>query len=86
MSINREEILDILTKKGATNPCHRCNKNQFTILDGYTQIGLQDSLREAVLSRERSIPVVDIICSNCGAITSHALGALGLLTMNNGEL
>jgi len=79
MKIDRDKIADLLTKKGAVHPCHRCGRASFTVLEGYSNLILQDDISIGLVIGGPSVPVVLVACSNCGAITSHALGALGLL-------
>lgn len=78
MKFNVEKISKILTDKGAINPCHRCNANEFVILNGYSMLGLQDNLNGIVIGGN-SVPMVNVVCTRCGAVTSHVAGALGLL-------
>ena len=81
MELNKEEIADKLNKKGAHLPCHRCGKNEFSILDGYSKIIIQENgedLSNTMISGP-SYPVILIACNNCGAITPHAMGAFDLL-------
>lgn len=79
MKIDRDKIANILTEKGATNRCHRCNSNQFSVLEGYSNLILQDDIGKGLVIGGPSVPVALVACNNCGAITSHALGAIGLL-------
>lgn len=79
MKIDREKIAKILTEKGATNSCHRCNSNQFSVLEGYSNLILHDDIGKGLVIGGPSVPVTLVACNNCGAITSHALGALDLL-------
>ncbi|MBT3331449.1 MAG: hypothetical protein HOK21_13460 [Rhodospirillaceae bacterium] len=76
MDTNR--VAEILAQKGAHKPCHRCDHVNFTVLDGFTKLLLQQSFRQGVEMDGPSVPVVSVACSNCGAVTAHALGALGL--------
>ncbi|MGP5546972.1 hypothetical protein [Psychrobacter alimentarius] len=88
MAINRDEVARKLSEKGATRPCQRCGKNSFTVLEGLTNITLQDDFSADLIIGGPSLPVAHIACNNCGAITSHALGALDMLPqeeVNNGE-
>ena len=85
MKFDVEKISKILKDKEATNTCNRCNRNEFTILRGYTILGLQDSTQGIVLGGANSIPVINVVCTHCGAITQHALGALGLLNNETGK-
>ncbi len=79
MKIDREKIAGLLQGKGATNPCHRCGHTSFAVLEGYSNLILQDDIGRGIVIGGPSVPVALVACSNCGAITLHALGALGLL-------
>ncbi len=68
----------LLQQKGATQACHRCGQLSFTVLNGFTKFILQSNFREGVETKGASIPVVNVACDNCGAVTAHAIGALGL--------
>jgi hypothetical protein len=76
MDTNR--VAEILAQKGAHKPCHRCDHMNFSVLDGFTKLILQQNFKDGVKTDGPSVPVVSVACSNCGAITNHALGALGL--------
>jgi hypothetical protein len=68
----------LLQQKGATQACHRCGQLNFTVLNGFTKFILQSNFRESVETEGASVPVVNVACDNCGAVTSHAVGAQGL--------
>jgi len=72
------KIVKKLEALGATKPCHRCGKEEFTVVDQYSDIKIQKELGKFIIGGS-SIPSVITICKNCGAITQHALGALGML-------
>ena len=81
MELNKSEIAEKLKTKGAILPCHRCGNELFSVMDGYSKFMIQtdiDSISTTILGGI-SIPVVLIACNNCGAITTHAMGALDLL-------
>lgn len=78
MAIDKDKIAKILTEKGAIKPCHRCGKTNFTVLEGYSTFSLQQDLKGVVIGGP-SVPICMVACTNCGSITPHALGALGLL-------
>lgn len=80
MNISQNEIADALTKKGAMLPCHRCGSNQFSILEGFSNIFLQNDFNQGLVIGGPSIPIIHVACNNCGAITDHAIGALGFLS------
>ena len=74
-----------LIEKGATLPCHRCGKSEFAIIEGATNFQLQETLNldGGIVIGGASMPVIHIVCTNCGAITSHAIGGLGLINLKS---
>ena len=58
--------------------CPMCGNGQFTIADAYLRNDLQEDLTSMSLGGP-SIPSVAIVCNNCGFISQHAIGILGLL-------
>jgi len=78
---SNEEIVAELEKRGANKPCARCGNNQFSVVSK-TMISLQDSLDGSIRIGGESVPAVLVACSNCGNVSFHALGALGLLKRN----
>lgn len=81
MTINKDDIATKLKEKNATKGCHRCGHESFTILEGFSNIRLElDLTMVGFLIGGPTLPVVNIVCNNCGAITSHAIGALGMLS------
>jgi hypothetical protein len=78
MALNTDEIARILTERGVKLPCHRCGNRQFTVMEDYSMFSLQKELKGLTLGGP-AIPVCLTACRNCGAITPHALGALGLM-------
>jgi len=58
--------------------CPMCGHGQFTIADAYLRNDLQADLKSMSLGGP-SIPSVAIICNNCGFISQHAIGILGVL-------
>jgi len=79
MKIDRDEVAKNLTERGATKPCHRCGHTNFAVIEGYSSFSLQEKLDGNIVIGGPAVPVVMVACTNCGAITPHALGALGLL-------
>lgn len=82
--MDRDKIAELLTDRGATKPCHRCGNSQFTVLDGYSNVSLQEDFNSGIIIGGVTIPVTYVACNNCGAITGHAVGALGLLPKEEG--
>ena len=78
----RDEIAKRLNEKGANRSCSRCGHKEFVVIDGYFNQTLQDDFSGLVLGG-KSIPCAIIGCSNCGYLSQHALGALGLIPSNS---
>jgi hypothetical protein len=78
-SDEKQKIIKILEDKGATNPCPRCGENNFAIIDGYFNQTLQEEIVGDIVLGGPAIPSIVTACTNCGFISQHALGALGLL-------
>jgi hypothetical protein len=79
MPIDKEKIAQALTTRGATKPCHRCGNDKFVVIDGYAIYSLQDNLDGGLVFGDAAVPVALVACEKCGALTPHAVGALGLL-------
>jgi uncharacterized Zn finger protein len=70
-------IIKSLENKNAKLPCSRCGANKFEIV-GETFIPLQNNPTSFVIGGP-SVPTVLVACSNCGNVSQHALGVLGML-------
>lgn len=82
--IDKEKIIQELNHKLGSSgaKCPMCGNTHFIIADGYFNNFIQDDLNDIKLGGP-SIPSISIICSNCGFISQHALGFLGLLPRHN---
>lgn len=85
MLFDKKEITKRLIERGATFPCHRCGHKEFTVLDGYSHKTLQDDITGSLLIGGPTIPTILVACNNCGCVTAHALGGLGLLPTKKGD-
>lgn len=74
----KEKIIKALDERGAKLPCPRCGNNSFTLLDGYFNQTIQTELKGMVIGGP-SVPSVVVACNQCGYLSQHALGTLGLL-------
>ncbi|MGN8197912.1 hypothetical protein ACS8Y6_04405 [Salinisphaera sp. RV14] len=74
----RKEVASRLEERGVRNACPMCGGKSWTVADGYFNQALQGELKGMVLGGP-SIPSAALICTNCGFMSQHALGALGLL-------
>ena len=76
---DKQKYIQILNDKKATLPCARCGNTNFSILDGYFRHEVQQKLDGNISFGGAHIPCLAVACENCGNISMHALGALGLL-------
>ena len=78
----KKVIIDRLTervkKMGRGFRCPMCGNEHFVLLDSYLRNDIQEDLTSVMLGGP-SIPAAAIVCSNCGFISQHALGVLGLM-------
>jgi hypothetical protein len=82
----KKRIISILQEKGLRSVCPMCTNNQFTIADGYFANAIQSSVTSSnVVIGGPSIPTIAVICTRCGFVSQHALGALGLLPAQSPE-
>ena len=76
-------ISELFTRINSGNiKCPMCGNEHFIIADGYFNSILQDNLNGIVIGGP-SMPSIPIVCNQCGFISSHALGILGLLPKQN---
>jgi hypothetical protein len=74
----KKEIGDKLNEKLKNAQCPMCSSTSFTLLDDYFSRVLQPDYTGLTIGGP-SIPTVGIFCNNCGFISEHAIGVLGLL-------
>jgi len=77
-SEQKEKIIETLKQKGVNQGCPMCGNKNFVLIDGYFNNHLQGDLSSYSLGGP-SVPSIATACSNCGFISQHALGILGLL-------
>jgi hypothetical protein len=76
----KQEITNKIQQKIQNLSCPMCHKNNFILGDAYIHNILQENLNGIAIGGP-SIPAIPIICSNCGFISQHAIGVLGLFPM-----
>lgn len=83
---DKQKVIQELNKKLGPSgaKCPMCGNKHFIIADGYFNTFVQDDLNDINLGGP-SIPSISIICSNCGFMSQHALGVLGLLPKQNSD-
>lgn len=79
MEITRENVAKLLDEREVNKPCHRCGNENFTLLEDFSNIIVTKKLDGGLVLGGPTVPVAIVACNKCGAITFHALGALGLL-------
>lgn len=75
----KQEIAKRLNERVQNFSCPMCHKGQFTIVDGYVLETLQNDYKNLIIGGGHLIPSVIIVCNNCGYLSQHSLGVLGLL-------
>jgi len=75
----KNNIITRLQERGAQMPCPRCGHQHFSLTDGYFSHQVQQSFGELTIGGGPTIPTVVVICTQCGFLSQHALGSLGLL-------
>lgn len=78
----KQEIIKKFQEKKILTVCPMCKHPHFTIADGYFTNSLQNEVGGIIFGGP-TIPSIAIICNNCGFISQHALGVLGLLNKHN---
>ncbi len=74
----KQKIVSELNRRIPNLVCPMCHQRSFIILDGYFNQPIQAELEGVVLGGP-ALPSIGIVCNNCGFISQHALGVLGLL-------
>ena len=77
-SEQKKNIADSLEQKIDGLTCPMCQSKNFIMADGYFNNNMQTDF-SSISFGGPSIPTIAIICTNCGFISQHALGVLGLL-------
>lgn len=86
MQMSPEQVtaaIEALQSRGATLPCPRCGNAAFTVFDlifnQQVAEGLTPISGAPAGFRGPTIPSVVAACTNCGFLSQHALGLLGLM-------
>lgn len=72
----KQTILDNLRGK-IRNPCPRCSQGNFTLGDEVVAT-TTTSLQGGMAVGGPIIPMVQAVCTNCGFVSHHAIGVLGI--------
>lgn len=79
----KENIIKQLNERLGKFSCPMCHKSNFTFVDGYVAISLQKDYKNIVIGESTFVPSVMIVCNNCGFISQHSLGVLGLIDIDD---
>ena len=61
-----------------------CQNKNFIMADGYFNNNMQTDFGSISIGGP-AIPTIGIICDNCGFVSQHAIGVLGLLPKENSK-
>jgi hypothetical protein len=74
----KKKIADVLEKRKHGLTCPMCQNKNFIMADGFFNNNMQTDFSSISIGGP-SIPTIAIICDNCGFVSQHALGTLGLI-------
>ena len=74
----KKRIIEIMNHRIGHFSCPICHKGHFSLVDGYSSQGLSEDYKNVIFA-SKVIPYVMLVCDNCGFVSHHALGTLGLL-------
>jgi ribosomal protein S27AE len=78
------QVVEALSARHVSRPCPRCGNPHFTLLEGYFNQPVSGEVSYAsgtmAFSGGPTVPSVVTACTNCGFLSQHALGVLGLLS------
>ncbi len=74
----KKKIAEELEKRKHGLTCPMCQNKNFIMADGYFNNNMQTDFGSFSIGGP-AIPTIAIVCSNCGFVSQHALGVLGLL-------
>lgn len=74
----QEKINEWLSSKGVSRLCESCGKDAWVPGPVVRAIGIDTSVGEADWDNA-SIPMVQVLCENCGYIRHYSAGLIGLL-------
>lgn len=76
----KKEIVQALASRVDKMECPICHQGSFTLIDGYITDSVQNEFSNQVIGSKTTLPSVALVCNNCGFISQHSLGILGLLS------
>lgn len=81
----KREIVARLRDRGVPKACPMCGHNHWILADGYVKSVVQnhvdDNYLRSMRMNDRFLPLVTLICTQCGFASHHSVGILGLLVI-----
>ena len=77
-------IMAVLKKRGVILPCPRCGNTNVQLIDGYFNQPVSSAIGKIELGGP-IVPSIITACVNCGFLSQHALGIIGLLPAKKEE-
>lgn len=78
------KIKEEIDKRIQRLTCPMCQTSGFVMADGYFNNTMQTDFNSFTIGGQ-SIPTIAIICNNCGFVSQHAIGILGLLSQEQNK-
>jgi hypothetical protein len=80
----QQRAVEALKEHGADKPCPRCGNASFALANGIFAPIIHPDVDHVGLTG-KVIPVIAVICQQCGFVNQHALGPLGLMPSTKEE-
>lgn len=74
----KDKIAHALNTKIPSLRCPMCSRSAFTLITGYLTPTLSNHYKKIQVGGS-IVPTVAIVCDNCGFISQHSVGVLGLM-------
>lgn len=81
----KKVIVQALASRVDKMECPFCHQGRFTLIDGYITDSVQNDFSYQIIGSKTTLPSVALVCNNCGFISQHSLGILGLLNSEDNE-
>ena len=82
--IDREAIIRTLTERLNGSKCPMCGHQQFIVAEGYTVTPIQYDIKKFSIGG-KALPTLNLICDNCGYVSSHAIGVFQTINSEENE-
>ena len=81
----KTQVISELNKRVPNLVCPICKSGQMVLADGFISHQINKELTNSFLIGGSTVPVVAIICKNCGHVMEFSVGVLGLLPKKDEE-